>query len=1118
MGDKITNTAVQIDAKDGVATIEQGTPLTRLHYFDGKFLRADALTLEQEYHRTLVRMANLAGGWGVVHGLGISVAANLLTVTPGLAITPAGSTVLLSNPVSVEVAKLMAAASPAPATPGAPGTATFHDCQPGTAAPTATSPGVGYYEITVGPLEGLCGNEEVYGKLCEDACVTDSQSPYWKEGMLLRLRPITLPLAAGSAVPPAAIHLRNRVASSYFAAEPWLTASLLSGAGLASSAWCNPATLYNRDEVPIGLLVQEGATTRFIDAWSARRERMDTQARGYWQGRMMMRPWNVFLAQILQFQCQLPGIFTPGAAAPDDDCQDLRDLLRHSLKELRAMQQQYADSSKQILQMLGQQGVQNQEQFAGELSGANAQLDKLTATLADAQDNAPALPGKRLLINAGFLDLPPAGYLPVDPTRPTVNDQLKRFFGEGVALFFCTARPDYIPHAVEEVQHMERISLTRGLDDPAQREEVEVFVPNGQIVDSTGSGNGTYWHVAMMELLVFQIIDTLDLTMQKDAATTNGKPIVAHAFDTSVSSRLAGMTLAAAADAPPVLIQDGVMRTARIDTGGAVQTLAYRRTNPAPLPGEGNHSVEMGGYADWRILEDPFGRQEGDQITMQFEQGMLARMVDGSQGGVRIWGGGPLTIQSMYQVDNQTVGLDGVADLQLQMEESPYGPTSRFGGRTRIKLLRQGDARSGRLLLFPAPSGDAQVRLEWLMAWQGKPRAASLRVVSTPLGNTAAGSIRKNAAASPGTSATDENSMTIATMEELTASLQPEHPLRLAALNVLTEMAGVMNDPAFLARARRNLFPDTAVTTDEILVRATLDWVMFRRRRHADCDRRCQGQVETPPVTMQVWHVRLTSTKLIEALVAAIDADNLEAAKLFVFERVDILHYADARSSPQEAVDQIVQDWQAHNPGNTGILARAWASTPALQSEPLLARLTRFCATVNGDTSTPPADSLRVLSQPPAALADAQFGGGLLLASYDRQEQDPSSQLQHRVYLIERGNIEKATAILDQGGKDIAKFLEQAATFAGALGFVAGVPDADQLKNVVNQFQQLAGARSGEATLLVSSSGTDAAAMKANHQAVVKALNLKVGKRIDVDEPDFGNGTPGATLVYFRQG
>ena len=301
MAHETTADTVELSVSDGIAFVEQASPLTRLHYFDGKFLRADAFATEQDYHRARVRLANIAGGWGVVHGLEIALRGAQLAVSAGMAITPAGNFVLASAEMRADLAKLLLLNQREESTPGH---AAFADCTTPAKAGVKEGAPQAIYEITVGPVEGLCGNEAVYGKLCESACATDSRHPYWREGVVLRLRPRTLALPGSSAVPISAVHLRNRVASAYFALEPGLPASQVSAAGLAGDVWCGGAALYGRDEVVIGLLVREGGTTRVIDAWSGRRERMDAQARGYWQGRMAMRPWNVFLAQILQFQCQ----------------------------------------------------------------------------------------------------------------------------------------------------------------------------------------------------------------------------------------------------------------------------------------------------------------------------------------------------------------------------------------------------------------------------------------------------------------------------------------------------------------------------------------------------------------------------------------------------------------------------------------------------------------------------------------------------------------------------------------------------------------------------------------------------------------------------------------------
>ena len=322
---------VELSSTDGVAFIEQASPLTRLHYFDGQFLRAASLTTEQEYHRHTVQLANLGGGWGVVNGFGLALSGDQLQVTAGLVITPTGHLVRAGIDMQAKLADLLGSATPVP------GSAAFDACLEAKATTTATT-GLQVYEITVGPVEGLCGNEAVFGKLCETACATDSRRPFWREGVVLRLRPISLSLATSASVKAATVHQRNRIASAYFSHEPGQPEPLLSAAGLASGVWCEPDQLYNRDEVVIGLLWR-GASVVRIDAWSGRRERMDSQARGYWQGRMAMRPWNVFIAQILQFQCQLSALFDANhpVILPGDDCGKIRETLGQTRRDIEAL-------------------------------------------------------------------------------------------------------------------------------------------------------------------------------------------------------------------------------------------------------------------------------------------------------------------------------------------------------------------------------------------------------------------------------------------------------------------------------------------------------------------------------------------------------------------------------------------------------------------------------------------------------------------------------------------------------------------------------------------------------------------------------------------------------------
>ena len=118
------------------------------------------------------------------------------------------------------------------------------------------------------------------------------------------------PLApVATSVPVDPDQLRNRVASAFFQDERQRLASLVStasaktppGARAPRPSWETPSRWR---------CSSSGGVTRFLDAWTARRERIDAPPRRYWAWRLSMRPWEVYLAQLLQFQRQLHDLLT----------------------------------------------------------------------------------------------------------------------------------------------------------------------------------------------------------------------------------------------------------------------------------------------------------------------------------------------------------------------------------------------------------------------------------------------------------------------------------------------------------------------------------------------------------------------------------------------------------------------------------------------------------------------------------------------------------------------------------------------------------------------------------------------------------------------------------------
>ena len=69
----------------GYEQIPEKTVLTRLNYYDGKFLRADSLRLEQDYLRRLAELGARAGGSGLLYGFDVFLGTDeQLTIGGGL--------------------------------------------------------------------------------------------------------------------------------------------------------------------------------------------------------------------------------------------------------------------------------------------------------------------------------------------------------------------------------------------------------------------------------------------------------------------------------------------------------------------------------------------------------------------------------------------------------------------------------------------------------------------------------------------------------------------------------------------------------------------------------------------------------------------------------------------------------------------------------------------------------------------------------------------------------------------------------------------------------------------------------------------------------------------------
>jgi len=407
-----------------------GGAITRLNPSDGLFLRAEHLRAMEDYASDLALAVGMAGGPGVVHGYQVSLSqdASAVQVTGGLAIDPDGRPLRSKSGASASTVGLH---------------------------PLADE----FYVVEIEAASWSFGSEGVYGALCDDPCGNGSSiAPYIAEGIKLTLRKDEF---SGQLDLVDEGRRRNRLASLYFEREranggyrsvtgnvPWLLPNARSGAveSLLGRPWDGGTAAPGGTAVPLAVLLQvNGAWV--LDTWTARRDVADPPPRSAWQWRLGMRPWSVFVAQLLQLEDELAGgsagSFTPPAVVAAREA-----TVDRFVAEVRAI----------------------------------SRSRKLLAAADDAERHSRRNRSKRgTLIDSGILELPPAGYLDLGgggTGRDEVEDFAAKMFGGGVDVAVREVRADYVAHAVEQVQHMDRIPL-----DGDPRPQVDVLVPQRGLVD-----------------------------------------------------------------------------------------------------------------------------------------------------------------------------------------------------------------------------------------------------------------------------------------------------------------------------------------------------------------------------------------------------------------------------------------------------------------------------------------------------------------------------------------------------------------------------------------------------------------------------------------------------------
>ncbi|WP_298942627.1 hypothetical protein [uncultured Microbacterium sp.] len=407
---------------------------------DGLFLRGEHLAAIQDYSRALTSALATASGTGIVHGLGVALTDDGLVVSPGLAISPRGG--LLMLPLAVTI--------------------------PLDDPPLPAISDDGFWRVELHWASRTSGSVPAYGSLCARDCGTDGATirPWRDEGVEIRIVPDSLD---GFGAVSGALRRGNWLSSAYFERErsnahPWLVPGTPDAdiPPVSARDWADATPLPDESGVPLGVLYTSDPSESggiLLQVWTGRRLVDGPAASAQWRARLAMRPWPVFLAQILQFETEVLGAIRSVAK--------LDASIRVNLAATHERIATLLDMKTSVAELFDTLQNKSVENHAG--------VKKLHGAYEKVQDAAPAEADDYALPKVlGIGELPPAGYLPV-PERGATAEVLADFFGDRVDVGIRQLRADQIADELLAAQHRDRIPL-HSSGDP--KVKVDVLVPS----------------------------------------------------------------------------------------------------------------------------------------------------------------------------------------------------------------------------------------------------------------------------------------------------------------------------------------------------------------------------------------------------------------------------------------------------------------------------------------------------------------------------------------------------------------------------------------------------------------------------------------------------------------
>ena len=970
-------TVVLSELSNGYNVVQGGTPLKYVNYFDGMLMRAELMKVEQQGLHSLSQLSNQAGGHGVVRGFDAALRNGSIRLGSGMAIDTSGRVVFMPDEISVAIDDLIARASSTESSRAKTGVFSqgFAECIENTAPdPVTVIEGTQYYVITVGQIDALCGEEDVYGRLCEEACITSTDRPLRIDGVVVRAEPLPagLDLPQSSEVTLGGTHLRSRIASAFFDFEQELIASQISAAGLGRGLWCNGGRLpgsYTRG-VPVALLARSGSENLFLDRWIVTRERMEAPPRRYWAHVMAMRPWNIFLAQVLQFQCQLNQLFGPnGGGSAEDPCADTK-------AEMRAM----SDELQQLLTR-----VKGSSDDAPTGLHWMLKVEEVEARLRN-QSEVAATPTARMLINGGIVETPSAGYLPVQPDASlSVEAQVRNLMGEGVDLRFCRVRPDFVPHALEEAQHMDRISLLEGLDNPDAKPRVDVLVPDGVLKSDTVASDAIGYHMQVeISRAAGELLDYFLALPGAQAAVAGSQAVMRMAAATPRAFDVGTQRTATL---------DGVARGGDLPGGG----LEFHYAGYGGGVGQDSASAKKESMMTIHDLREAQGTGSGRPLALWLSMsvdrdptlmniGQIAKALleldlfefSGKERVGRYRIDSSINLKITDQSGDET-GIEATGELTISREILSGGGAMAnkvpINNTVRLRRVESGLTRATLVsLLSSAALGHQFEAFVSQRLWRNETQAR------VKLGLSMRGKSNPSVIVINQPDQAGQLSHVLVQADQVVDAdvFKANHPAHESSIKALDRMSVALGQPQLSASRAQILFDRGESSTGQAQIHATRDWVLFHRRRDKQCGSDLVDE-DIAPRTYRAFVIRLKAESDLEIVRKLLQQQDWQG--LARFELVPVTTVAFDAGSPNlvSARQRILSDWRLAVRDDVDIRFGAVVNHPDWEESASLAeaRIRQLNDVIDDESTIAPDAEFESIASSPPALSGSDEGGML---------------------------------------------------------------------------------------------------------------------------------------------